>query len=91
MKSRELSHRRKTDFIRLDTGSCDACWDCIEVCPKHVLGKINMLWHRHVIIRNAEACNGCKKCVRTCEKGAIEYTYIAGLQAAELRQKAAVR
>lgn len=79
MNSHELSHKRKTDFIRLDTQHCDACWDCIEVCPRLVLGKIDVIWHRHVIIRNAEACNGCKKCVRACETGAIQYIYMPHL------------
>jgi len=76
MNSRELSHQRKTDFIRLDIQRCEACWNCIEVCPKQVLGKIDLIWHRHAIIRNAEACNGCKKCVRTCENEALEYIYV---------------
>jgi Fe-S-cluster-containing hydrogenase component 2 len=81
MDSRELSRRRKNDFIRLDTRLCDACWDCIEVCPKQALGKIDVIWHHHVIIRDAEACNGCKKCVRACESGAIEYIYVPKSQA----------
>ncbi len=82
MNSHELSHRRKNDFIRLETRRCDACWDCIEACPKQVLGKIDVIWHRHVIIREAEACNGCKKCVCVCESGAIEYIYMPKSHAA---------
>ena len=78
MKSHESSHQRRTDFIRLDTRRCDACWECIEVCPEQVFGKINMIWHRHAIIRNADACNGCKKCVRACETQALEYIYVPG-------------
>jgi 2-oxoglutarate ferredoxin oxidoreductase subunit delta len=91
MRSRKIIHQRTTEFIRVDNRSCDACWDCIEACPKQVLGKIDVIWHRHVIIRNAAACNGCKKCVRACERGAIEYTYIAGSQAAEQRQNTSFR
>ncbi len=82
MNSHELSRRRKNDFICLDTRRCNACWDCIEACPKQVLGKIDMIWHRHVIIRNMEACNGCKKCVRACKSGAIEYIYVPKSQTA---------
>jgi NAD-dependent dihydropyrimidine dehydrogenase PreA subunit len=76
MGSQKLSRQRKNKFIHLETSRCDACWDCIEVCPKQVFGKIDLLWHRHAIIRNAEACNGCKKCVRACESGALEYIYV---------------
>jgi NAD-dependent dihydropyrimidine dehydrogenase PreA subunit len=75
MKSREASHSRRTRFIRLDTHRCEACWDCLEVCPKRVFGKIDLFVHRHVIIRDAGACNGCKKCVRACESSAITYIY----------------
>jgi Fe-S-cluster-containing hydrogenase component 2 len=41
-----------------------------------VLGKIDVIWHRHAIVRNAEFCNGCKKCVHVCDSGAIEYIYV---------------
>jgi 2-oxoglutarate ferredoxin oxidoreductase subunit delta len=76
MSSRNSIQRRHTKFISLDTRRCEACWDCIEVCPKQVLGKIDMIWHRHTIIQDAEACNGCKKCVRGCETGALEYIFV---------------
>jgi ferredoxin len=82
MSPHKESHQRKTAFIRLDSRRCDACWECIAVCPKQVLGKIDVFWHRHVTIRQAEACNGCRKCVRACESGAIEYTYVPESQAA---------
>ena len=75
MKSRKVSHSRRTGFIRLDTRRCEACWDCIEVCQKKVFGKIDLFVHRHVTIRDAEACNGCKKCVRVCKSGALVYVY----------------
>jgi ferredoxin len=29
-----------------------------------------------VHVSDAEACTGCKKCVRACEHAAIEYTYV---------------
>jgi 2-oxoglutarate ferredoxin oxidoreductase subunit delta len=82
MNSHELSHQRKNDFIRLDTRLCEACWKCIEVCPKKVLGKIDMIWHRHAVIRNGAACNGCKKCVWACESGALEYIYVPNSEVA---------
>jgi Fe-S-cluster-containing hydrogenase component 2 len=76
MNFHESSPRSKNDFIQLNTRRCDGCWECIEACPKQVLGKIDVIWHRHAIIRNAEACNGCKKCVLVCESGAIDYIYM---------------
>jgi ferredoxin len=41
-----------------------------------VLGRIDLGFHRHVRIRDAQACNGCKKCVRVCEPGALTYIYV---------------
>jgi ferredoxin len=76
MSPHEVSHQRKTNFIRLYPRRCNACWECIEVCPKQVFGKIDVIWHHHAIIKNAEACNGCKKCVNACEYGALEYIFI---------------
>ena len=38
-----------------------------------VIGKVNVLFglHKHIVIQNPEACIGCKKCVKTCQYGAI--------------------
>lgn len=70
-------HRRETKYVRLDPRFCEACWKCVDACPLDVLGKIDMgEWHRHVRIRDAEACNGCKKCVRVCDTGALTYIYV---------------
>ena len=68
-------HQRQTKFISLETRYCDACWVCIEACPKQVLGKFDLVWHHHTVIRDAEACNGCKKCVRACKTGALIYIF----------------
>lgn len=68
-------NRHCTPFIEVDTRRCEACWDCIEVCPTGVLGKIDFWVHRHIRIDHPEACNGCKKCVRACPHEAITYTY----------------
>ena len=48
------------------------------MCPKGVIGKIDVLFglHKHARIDAAEQCNGCKKCVRVCATGAIVYTYV---------------
>lgn len=70
------SKQASTKFIELDTHRCQACWECLEVCPTHVLGKVAIFGHRHVRIDVPKACNGCKKCVRVCAYEAIRYTYI---------------
>jgi len=60
-----------TGYVRLDTRSCKACWECIEACPQGVIGKIEILFHRHVRIIHAERCKGCLVCVKTCPHSAI--------------------
>ncbi|MBR1881831.1 MAG: ferredoxin family protein [Muribaculaceae bacterium] len=60
-----------TDKIAFDPHKCEACWQCVENCPKQVFGKVKFLWHKHARIDNPNACIGCKKCVRVCEHGAI--------------------
>ena len=62
---------QQTAHIQLDPHKCKACWECIEACPKQVLGKIDLPFHKHAKIVNPEACIGCKKCVKTCQYGAI--------------------
>ena len=68
-KNRNLS----TAHITADPHKCEACWACYEACPKQVFGKVNVLFglHKHIVIQNPEACIGCKKCVKTCQYGAI--------------------
>ncbi len=61
----------ETSYIKLNTHNCQACWKCVEECPKNVFGKINIFIHKHVIIKNANDCIGCLKCVNACEFGAI--------------------
>jgi NAD-dependent dihydropyrimidine dehydrogenase PreA subunit len=66
----------KTKYIEINTHLCQACWRCIEVCPHHVLGKVELFGHRHVRIDDVQACKGCKACVRDCPHGAIQYIYV---------------
>jgi Fe-S-cluster-containing hydrogenase component 2 len=75
MNSVRRTRRRETKFVRLEARRCTACWECLAVCPEQVLGKVDLGWHRHVRIRDAQACNGCKKCVRVCDPGALMYIY----------------
>lgn len=62
---------KATQFIVLDSHRCQACWQCIDLCPKEVIGKFNLLFHKHSRIAKPEACVGCKKCVKNCPKQAI--------------------
>lgn len=74
--SRHVRHEQ-TKFIRFDHHLCQACWNCIEVCPNDVIGKVNVLFglHKHARIKQPEKCKGCKKCVQVCPARAITYTY----------------
>lgn len=60
-----------TEYIRLNTRLCRACWKCIAVCRNKVIGTIEFSHHRHAHIDNAVGCKGCKACVRACPEGAI--------------------
>jgi NAD-dependent dihydropyrimidine dehydrogenase PreA subunit len=60
-----------TAFVKLDTKKCEACWKCVEVCSNNVIGKINLPWHKHILIVNESACIGCMKCAKICKTVAI--------------------
>ena len=66
------SKRTRTEYILIDTGKCKACWDCIDECKHDTLGKLNFWIHKHVIIKNAENCCGCKKCIEVCPNGVFK-------------------
>jgi len=63
------SHR--TVYIGLNTSLCKACWKCVEACPEGVLGKVNLIFHKHSRIDHPEDCKGCFKCMKACPHGAI--------------------
>jgi ferredoxin len=48
----------------------------VAACPEAVFVKMGHTRHPHVHVSDAEACTGCKKCVRACKYAAIEYTYL---------------
>lgn len=66
-----MKNKIETRFVTIDPRRCAACWQCIPACPKQVVGKVQFLFHRHVVLRNAENCIGCMKCVKTCPAGAL--------------------
>lgn len=62
---------KSSKFIQLDPGKCVACWKCVDVCPNQALGKVIILWHKHVILNNPNNCSGCRKCIEICSHGVI--------------------
>lgn len=53
-------------YIKVDLHKCKACWKCIEVCPKQVIGKVGFLWHKHIVLKESDNCTGCQICIKTC-------------------------
>ena len=64
-------NRHQTEHIELNTSACGACWKCIKTCKKDVIGKIDLIIHKHAIIRKPDACAGCGACVRICPNEAL--------------------
>jgi 2-oxoglutarate ferredoxin oxidoreductase subunit delta len=57
--------------VLLDAGQCKACWKCLDVCPQQIIGKINIIVHKHAVMRKKEQCISCLKCVDICSYGAF--------------------
>ena len=70
-----------TKYVAMNPRRCVACWECVEKCPKHVIGMVGSLWHKHVAFKDAEACIGCNKCVKTCSHGVFFKPHEAPLSA----------
>ena len=66
-----MINKNRTEYIRFDAKKCKACWKCIEACPSDVFGKINLLLHKHIVIRKHDNCVGCLKCIKACSYRAI--------------------
>jgi len=56
-----------TAYVQLDTKKCKACWDCIGSCKQHVIGKVDLPWHKHALIIDPVKCTGCLSCIGTCQ------------------------
>ena len=65
------ARRDTTPFVTLDRSRCTACWECIAVCPESVLGKIDVWFHRHAVVRDGDRCRGCRRCIKVCAAGAL--------------------
>lgn len=50
--------------IKIDGENCDACGNCVEICPRKVLAKSE----GKVEIRDLLACTLCQDCVEACPK-----------------------
>lgn len=61
----------ETNHIAINLHRCVGCFQCVEACPKKVLGKISLPFHKHVHVDHPEACIGCARCAKICPEGAI--------------------
>ena len=59
--------------VRVDEKSCDACGECVKVCPKSVLATAE----KKIEVKNLIDCTLCEDCVDACpvESPAIEVTW----------------
>lgn len=65
----KIQNKVHTEHVSINTRKCVACWECVDSCPKQVVGKVKFLWHKHIVIKNSANCSGCKKCIKTCSQG----------------------
>jgi Pyruvate/2-oxoacid:ferredoxin oxidoreductase delta subunit len=65
------ARRVESPFVTLDRSRCQACWECIAVCPELVISKIDIRLHRHAVIKAGDRCTGCRRCVKVCGPGAL--------------------
>jgi NAD-dependent dihydropyrimidine dehydrogenase PreA subunit len=53
--------------IKIDTGKCDDCGDCTDVCPMEVL----ILKDGKLTIHEPDECSYCETCVDICPNECI--------------------
>lgn len=69
MKKQNECQKKVTSYLwATSSHDCIACWQCVDACPREVLGKVKFLWHRHVKVVAPDRCVGCGKCVSACPK-----------------------
>ncbi|MGQ9719959.1 MAG: DNA-directed RNA polymerase subunit D [Candidatus Jordarchaeum sp.] len=54
-------------IVRLEGDKCEACGDCVEICPKGILD----LKNKSIMIKDVFNCSLCKACEEECEFDAI--------------------
>jgi len=64
---------RYMPIINIDKNRCDACGDCVNICPRNVLLKED----DEIKVQNILECTLCKDCVKVCKKepAAIEVNW----------------
>jgi ferredoxin len=77
----------KTPYIQLDTRKCKACWKCLENCPGQAIHKIDLAWHKHVLIVAPAQCIGCLKCIKVCEHEAYSKVDIVKKEITKFKNK----
>jgi Fe-S-cluster-containing hydrogenase component 2 len=65
------ARRVASPFVTLHRSRCEACWECIAVCPESVLGKIDVWFHHHAVVSAGDRCLGCRRCIKVCAAGAL--------------------
>jgi uncharacterized Fe-S center protein len=71
-------NKKCTRYIKIDPRKCEACWDCIDECKSNVLGKVDIWFHKHVVVENAEDCCGCRRCISVCPNNVFEPVALEG-------------
>jgi ferredoxin len=74
---RRHGRRTPSPYVSLDRSLCSACFECVAVCPKGVIGKIDVPLHRHAVMQAGDLCAGCGRCVEVCTAGALSIVYRA--------------
>ncbi len=54
--------------------NCDECLECVDACPRGVLGEED----GKPAVLDIENCSMCKSCLRACDKGAVDVGYEEG-------------
>ena len=70
-KSMRRHNHLTTKFIQLNSNNCQACWECLSICPNEVIGKIDIFFHKHAKISEPDKCICCMKSEKVCEYQAI--------------------
>ena len=66
-------------YIKIDKDKCKSCYLCIDVCPKKVIKKSNIIGKTGEPIvefkETTEKCIGCAQCAIVCPDIAIMEVY----------------